>query len=202
MFRTNHRWLFAGALVIALASVASANPYEGINDNPSDRLRFAMDPFEKPISHSYALGNAKKQVLQRFGEPIERSFATHETRWIDQTQASHGLKYSDVYFVIGERNDGPNTWIERIEITGNAHVLKYDVQIGSPRARIVSLFSPIEHYATSNPMVVSVPTLETQSSFEETGGVVVGYVPSFDITFEFDEKDCLSKIAIFVAADE
>ena len=34
------------------------------------------------------------------------------------------------------------------------------------------------------------------------GGVVVGYVPTFDITFGFDEEDCLSKISIFIAADE
>ncbi len=202
MFRMNYRWFIAGALVIAIASVASANPYEGTNDNPSARLRFAMDPFEKPISHSYALGNAKEQVLRRFGEPIERSIATYETHWVDETRTSYGFQYSDIQFVIGQINDGPKTWIERIEITGNAHVLKYDIQIGSPRARIVSLFSPIEHYATSNPMIVSVPTLETQSSFEETGGVVVGYVPTFNITFEFDEKDCLSKIAISVATDE
>lgn len=196
------RWHFAVVLAIASATIASANPYAGINDNPSARLRFAMDPFDNPISHSYSLGNAKERVLRRFGDPIEKSVSTHETRWPDETQTLYSFTYTDIQFVIGQRNDQPRTWIAQIEITGNTHDLKYGVRIGTTRAEIASLFPPAEHQAAGNPMLVSIPTLETQSSFEETGGKVVGYTPTFDITFLFDENDCLSKISIYVAADE
>jgi hypothetical protein len=160
-----------------------------------------MDPFEEPISYSFSLGNSKEQILQRFGEPIEKSVSTYETRFIDQTRTSFGFKYADVQLVVAQTNDGPHMFVELIEIVGNTHVLKYGVQIGSSRAQIVSLFSPMEPYATSNPMLVSLPTTETQSDFEKTGGTVVGYIPTFDISFEFDEKDCLSKISITVASD-
>jgi len=196
------RWHFAVVLAIASATIASANPYAGVNDNPSARLRFAMDPFDKPISHSYSLGNAKEQVLRRFGDPIEKSVSTHETRWPNETQTLYSFAYTDIQFVIGQRNDQPSTWIAQIEITGNTHDLKYGVRIGTTRAEIASLFAPAEQQAASNPMLVGIPTLETQSSFEETGGIVVGYTSTFDITFAFDENDCLSKISIYVAADE
>ncbi len=202
MFAVNYKWLIVGALLVICSSANASNSAEGIDDNRSARLRFAMNPFEKPISDSSSLGNLKEQILQRFGEPIEKSVSTYETRFIDQTRTSFGFKYADVQFVVAQTNDGPHMFMERIEIIGNTHVLKYGVQIGTSRTQVVSLFSPMEPYATSNPMLVAVPTMETQSDFEKTGGAVAGYVPTFDITFEFDEKDCLSKISIFIAADE
>jgi hypothetical protein len=199
---TNLKWFLAGVFAIGFATSASANPYAGINDNPSARLLFAMDPFDKPISHSYSLGNAREQVLLRFGDPIEMSVSTHETRWPDETQTTYSLVYADIQFVIGQRNEQPNTWIERIGITGNTYDLKYGVRIGTPRAEIVSLFAPTEHQASNNPMLVSVPTLETQTSFDETRGKIVGYTPTFDIAFEFDDNESLSRISIRIAADE
>ena len=202
MSQTNLRWLHAGVFAIALATSASANPYAGTNDNPSARLQFAMDPFNKPISHSYSLGNAKERVLRRFGDPIEESVSTHETRFPGEYQTTYGLAYIDIQFVIGKGNDRPNTWIQQIEITGNTHDLKFGVRIGTARAEIISLFAPVEHQASSNPMLVSVPTLETQSSFDETMGKIVSYTPSFHIKFEFDDSEHLSKLSISVATDE
>ena len=202
MSMARHKWLFAGALVVLFASVVSANPFAGINDDPSARLLFAMDPFENPISHSYSLGDAKEKVLRRFGEPSEMTISTQETRWPGETQTSYRLAYNDVRFVVNRTNNQPSTWIEQIEITGNAHRLKFGIRIGAPRAEIVSLFAPKEHQAAGNPMLVSIPTLETRSSFEEKEVEPEGYTPTMDITFEFDEDDRLSSLSIFTAADE
>jgi hypothetical protein len=196
------KWPIASVLVVALATIASANPFAGINDDPSARLLFAMDPFERPISHSYSLGNAKEKILHRFGEPSETSVSTQETRWPGETQTSYRLAYTDVRFVVNRTNDQPATWIEQIEITGNTHDLRFDIRIGTPRAEIVSQFSPAEHQAANNPMLVSIPTLETQSSFEETKGEIDGYTPTIDIAFEFDDDDRLRRLSIFTAADE
>lgn len=196
----SYKWLFTGVLLVAFSSVSASNPAEGVNDDPSARLRFAMDPFEIPISYSWSRGDAKDQILQRFGKPTENSVSTRETRFVGEVQTSFRFKFADIQFVVGQMNDRPNTWIEQIEIVGNTHVLKNGVQIGTSRAQIVSLFAPIEHYAAMNPMRVSVPTLETQSDFARTGGAITGhYVPTMDITFEFDEQDCLSRIIILTA---
>jgi hypothetical protein len=198
----HRKWLILGALAVSFASMASANPFAGINDDPSARLLFAMDPFENPISHSYSLGDAKEKVLSRFGDPSEMTISTQETRWPGETQTSYRLTYKDAIFVINRTNDQPSTWIEQIEITGNAHRLKFGIRIGAPRAEIVSQFSPEEHHAASNPMLVSIPTLETRSIFEKKTIETVGYTPTVDITFEFDEDDRLTRLSIFTAADE
>jgi hypothetical protein len=78
-------------LVLALPAAASANPFSGVNDDPSARLLFAMDPFEKAIGHSYSIGNAKEKVLSRFGEPLDISVSTYETRWVGETQTSYRI---------------------------------------------------------------------------------------------------------------
>lgn len=202
MSTAHHKWLLASAFVVLFASMVSANPFAGINDDPSARLLFAMDPFESPISHSYLLGDAKEKVLRRFGEPLEMTVTTQETRWPGETQTSYGLTYDDARFVVNKINDQPGTWIGQIEITGNAHRLKFGIHIGMPRAEIVSRFAPKEHQVASNPMFVSIPTLETSSSFEEQNVETEGYAPTIDIIFAFDEDDRLSSLTILTAADE
>lgn len=199
---TYRKWAFAGVLVVAFATMASANPYAGVNDDPTARLSFAMDPFENPISHSYSLGDAKEKVLRRFGEPSETSVSTYETRWVGETQTSYRLAYADVEFVIVSSDEEPATWIESIEITGNDHDLKFGIHIGTSRAEIISRFAPAEHHVAGNPMRVSVPTLETRGGSAESQGENEDYTPTIDITFEFDEEDRLNKLSIFTAADE
>ena len=202
LFATRYKWLFAGALVAAVARMACANPYTGINDDPSARLLFAMDPFEDPISYSYSLGDAKEKIIRRFGEPSRTSVSTYETRWVGETQTSYRLTYADLEFVVISFDDQPTTFIESIEITGNAHELKFGIHIGTPRAEIVARFSPAKNQATNHPMLVSIPTLETRASIEESNGENDGYMPTIDITFEFDADDCLSKLSIFAVTDD
>lgn len=189
-------------LVAALATTASANPFSGVNDDPSARLLFAMDPFENPIAHSFSIGNAKEKVLGRFGKPLEASASTYETRWVGETQTSYRLSYADAEFVIISFDDRPATWIESIEITGNTHDLKFGIHMGTPRAEIISKFAPAAHYANSNPMRVSIPTLETSASLSESKAETESFAPTIDITFEFDADDRLSRLSIFTLTDD
>ena len=109
MSTARRKWPFASALVVFFASMVSANPLAGINNDPSARLLFAMDPFENPISHSYSLGDAKEKVLRRFGEPSEMTISTQGTRWPGETQTSYRLTYNDVRFVVNRTNNQPST---------------------------------------------------------------------------------------------
>jgi hypothetical protein len=198
---TCFKWLFGSVLLWALMATASANPFEGVNDDPSARLLFAMDPFEIPIAHSYSIGNAKEKVLSRFGEPLESSVSTYETRWVGETQTSYRLSYADVEFVIISFDDRPATWIESIKITGNTNDLKLGIHIGMPRAEIVSQFAPAAHYADADPMRVSIPTLETRGDIADLMREHDSYSPTIDITFEFDADDRLEGLSIFTVAD-
>jgi hypothetical protein len=202
LFTTYRKRIFAGVLVVAFATITSANPYAGVNDDPTARLSFAMDPFENPISHSYSLGDAKEKILRRFGVPSETSVSTYDTRWVGETQTSYRLAFADVEFVVISFDDQPTTWIESIEITGNAHDLKFGIRIGTPRAEIVSRFAPAEHLVANNPMHVSIPTLEKRARNAESKGENEEYTPTFDITFEFDDEDRLSRLSIFTVADD
>ena len=202
MLTTYYKRLFAIALVAVLAVAASANPFSGVNDDPSARLLFAMDPFENPISHSYSIGNAKEKVLDRFGEPLKLSVSTYETRWVGETQTSYRLSYEDTEFVIISFDDRPATWIESIEITGNTHDLKFGIRMGTPRDEIVSKFAPAAHSVDSNPMRVSIPTLETRNSLSESKGENESYAPTIDLTFEFDADDRLNRLYFFTLTDD
>ena len=201
LLATYYKWLFGSVLFLALTTTASANPFSGVNDDPSTRLLFAMDPFEKPIAHSYAIGNAKEKVLSRFGEPLETSVSTYETRWVGETQTSYRLSYADVEFVIISFDNRPATWIESIEITGNTNDLKLGVHIGMARAEIISQFAPAAHYVDANPMRVSIPTLETRGHIADSKGEHESYSATIDITFEFDADDRLGRLSIFTVAD-
>ena len=168
-----------------------------------ERAKFAwFRLFENPIGHSYSNGNAKEKVLSRFGEPLETTVSTYETRWVGETQTSYRLSYADAEFVIISFDDRPATWIESIEITGNTHNLKYGIHMGTPRAEIISRFAPAAHYVDGNPMRVSIPTLETSSSMSGSKGDHEVYSPTIDITFEFDADDRLSKLSIFTLTDD
>ena len=202
MFNLSYRWHLAVAILFASSTVTASNPAEGMNDNPSARVQFAMDPFDQGIEYSFARGDVKERVLQRFGKPVEETVSEVETRWPGQTETDYRLQFTDVAFSLGEDSDGSRSWIYQVEITGNAHRLKFGVQVGSSRAQIASLFTPSEHYAAANPMLVSVPTMETQRDFEESAKAPEGWVPTFDIYFEFDDEDRLTKITIHPTIDE
>lgn len=201
LLATYYKWIFASVLILALTTTASANPFSGVNDDPSARLLFAMDPFEKGIAHSYSIGNAKDKVLSRFGQPLEISVSTYETRWVGETQTSYRISYADVEFVIISFDDRPATWIESIEITGNTNDLKLGVHIGTPRAEIISLFAPAANYVDANPMRVSIPTLESRGHVADSKGEHEIYSPTIDITFEFDADDRLGRLFIFTVID-
>ena len=194
-------WLVTGAIFLLSPSIQAASPVDGLNDNPSGRLVFALDPFAEPIGYSILDGDAKEKVLCRFGEPIEQEVSTVPTRFPGETHTSYVFRYKDVSFTIGKWPDREHSWIESVELVGNAHQLKSGVRIGSVREKIEAVFSPPKHYAQANPMEVSASIFEKQTDVGEDGITIDSSGAMYRIAFEFDADDRVRKISISFSSD-
>lgn len=194
-------WLIPGALFLLSPSIQAASPVDGLNDSPSARLVFALDPFVQPIGYSILRGDAKVRVLYRFGEPIEQEISTVPTRFPEETYTSYVLRYKDISFTIGKWPDREHSWIERVELVGNTHQLKSGVRIGSVRDEIAAVFSPPKHYAQANPMEVSANIFEKQTDVGEDGITIDSSGAVYRIAFEFDADDRVRKISISFSSD-
>ena len=111
-------WLTASAILLLPPSALAESPVDGLNDYPSNRLVFALDPFAEPIGYSILKGDAKEKVLRRFGEPIEQEVSTVPARFPEETYTSYDLRYKDVSFKVGKWTDREHSWIESVEIVG------------------------------------------------------------------------------------
>ncbi len=194
-------WLVASGVILLSPDVHAESPVDGLNDNPSVRLAFALDPFAEPIGYSVQHGDARERVLGRFGEPIEQEVSTVPTRFPGETYTSFDFRYEDVSIKIGKWPDRKHSWIERVEITGNANELKSGVRIGSTRDEIAAVFSPPEHNAEANPMEVSANIFEEQSDVGKDGGTIDSPGALYTISFEFDGEDRVRKVSISFSSD-
>ena len=194
-------WLVAGAILLLSTNTQAASPVDGLNDNPSIRLAFALDPFAEPIGYSILNGDAKEKVLCRFGDPDEQKVSTVPTRFPGEAYTSYDFRYKDVHFAVGKWPDRDHSWIESVEIFGNAHELKSSVRIGSTRDEIAAIFSPPEHYALTNPMQIAANIFEKQSDVGEDGITIDSPGAIYSIRFEFDADDRVSRVSISFSSD-
>lgn len=182
--------------LVPAPAVQAESPLAGLNDDPSARLLFAIDPFEEPIGYLMLEGNAKEMILRRFGEPEDVHESIVPTRFPGETYASYSYRFEDVSFVVNEWPDRKWSWIERIEIAGNSQKLKFDVRIGSEREQVIAVFSPTERYKDANPMAVGAHVFEQRSHVGEDGSTPDEPGTTYGILFEFDEGDRVSKISV------
>jgi hypothetical protein len=194
-------WLVASAIILLSPNIQAASPVDGLNDNPSARLVFALDPFDEPIGYSVLDGDARQKVLRRFGEPIEQEVSTVSNRFPGETYTSYDFRYKDVSFTVGKWPDREHSWIQSVEIVGNAYKLKSGIRIGSTRDEVAAFFSPPNHYATANPMEVSVSIFEKQSDVSEVGITIDSHGALYSLSFEFDAEDRVSKVSITFSED-
>lgn len=194
-------WVVASTIFLLSSNSPAASPVDGLNDDPSIRLAFALDPFAEPIGYSILNGDAKEKVLRRFGEPIEQEVSTVPARFQAETYTSYDLRYKDVSFKVGKWPDREHSWIESVEIFGNAHGLKSGIRIGSTRDEVAEIFSPPKHSMQSNPMEVAANIVEKQSDVGEDGLTVDSPGALYSITFEFDADDRVSKVSISFSED-
>lgn len=153
---------------------------------------FALDPFEEPIENadSQGLVGARARLLERFGEPVAQESSRFPDRTSDLMLTYALLQYEGVAFHLVENEDGGRSWIEKIDITGNTHTLKYGLRIGSARSDVVSLFQPGEHLIDRNPMRLSTNGVQNPPNMAVWEGPVI------DVAIDFDSADRVTRILV------
>lgn len=174
---------------------APAAKSETLSDLPPLE-QFVRDPFEESIGYSLVLADAKTKIIERFGAPNKQESSTFPDRTSDAILTYFFLQYEDVAFHIIESEAGDQSWINKIEITGNTHALKYGLGVGSKRSFIISLFKPKEYFADKNPMRLSAIVSETRTDTKHRPGEPVSAAAEVTVFIEFDVRDVVRKIVL------
>ncbi len=190
-------WLVSAVFLTLATSVEAGSPLDGFNDNPTKRLRFAVDPFEVPIGYLMLKGNSQEMILRRFGEPDEVEESTIQTQFPGETYTLFTYRFIDITFIVGKWPDREWSWIERIDIVGNSQKLKYDIRIGSSFEQVSATFFVKEMRSEKgNLLVADAHIAERPSDVGEDGSTLDEVGASYGILFEFGDEDRVSKISI------
>lgn len=190
-------WLILAVFLMLTTHVEAGSPLDGFNDDPTKRLRFAVDPFEEPIGYLMVEGNSKEMIVRRFGGPEIMDESIIQTQFPGESYTLFTYRYKDITFIVGKWPDREWSWIESIEIVGNSQQLKYDIRIGSSREQVSATFSLTEPYSgKGNLLGASAHIAETPRDVGEDGSTLDQDGNTYGILFEFDEDDRVSKISI------
>ena len=159
-----------------------------------------MDPFKESLGYPPIFFSNKSKVLERFGTPIEEESSKAPDPQFGELMTYYYFQYDGLSFGITESEDQLHSWIDTIDITGNAHALKYDVEIGSKRSEIVSLFEPSDNYTEANPMPLSASVVGYWANFKDQLGEPRWVNVTFDISIDFDASDGVTKIRLTTQA--
>jgi hypothetical protein len=190
-------WLVSAVFLTLTTSVEAGSALDGFNDDPTKRLRFAVDPFEEPIGYLMLEGNSSDMIVRRFGEPDRVDESIIQTRFPSESYTLLTYRYQDFTFMVGKWPDREWSWIESIEIVGNSQKLKYDIRIGSSREQVSATFSLTEPNSEKGILLrASAHIAETPSDVGEDGSTLDEVGATYSIFFEFDDDDRVSKISI------
>ncbi len=190
-------WLVSAVFLALATGVEAGSPLDGFNDDPTKRLRFAVDPFEEPIGYLMLEGDSKAMIVRRFGEPDTADESTIQTQFPGESYTQFTYRYSDITFIVGEWPERKWSWIESIEIIGNSQKLKYNIQIGSSREQVSATFSLMEPHSEKNNLLRAAAHItERPSDVGEDGSTLDEVGATYDIVFKFDNDNGVSKISI------
>ncbi len=182
------------AIISFFLLCACAQPTAAVDEEPlasAYRLqRFAIDPFEKLIEDSQALVGARDKLLQRFGTPLKEESSKRPDRTSDEFYSLFTLQFDGVTFRVVEDQSGEHSWIEWTEITGNSHVLKYGLHIGSKRSHVISLFQPAENLIDNNPMRLYTNGVQNPPNMAIWEGPVIL------VAISFNSEDRVTRITV------
>ena len=196
MLRTAIASLF---LIFAYTLCPAAAEYDEVK-KASPLQQFAMDPFKESLGYSPIFINNKSTLLERFGTPIKEESSQYPDRTSDAMLTNYYLQYDGLSFGISESEDQKHSWIDTIQITGNAYALKYELGIGSKRSDIVTLFEP-KVYAKSNPMHINATIVGYWADYKDQSGDPVWVHAEIDVTIHFDASDLVEKIVLETFSD-
>lgn len=181
-------------LLTCMQSTAETN-YDEVK-RASPLQQFAMEPFKESLGFRPIMFIDKSEVLERFGTPIKEESTKGPDPQFGEMMTYYDLQYDGFSFGIIESEDQLHSWIDTFEITGDAHALKYDVEIGSKRSEIVTLFEPSDNYAEADPMRLSASVVGYWANFKDQSGEPIWVHVTFDISIDFDASDVVSKISL------
>jgi hypothetical protein len=181
--------------LVAILSVAlgaclpSSGPAVSSQEPEVSRIeRFAMDPFEEPIGHSLALGNAKQQIDERFGDPQKLETWKADDRTGTGQLIFARFTYPGLVLVVGEGDDQSRSWIESVELFEGHPSLKFGLGVGVSADTVATTFAPANSVRTAGAVRLATPIYEDLNDIS-----VESYV---ELTFELDGNGVVQRILI------
>jgi len=147
---------------------------------------FLFDPFDPPIGQSLAKSNAMERVLKRFGEPNDR-YRPQSVRNPDPTVVIDAtvLRYDGLAIEVHEIPARGESWITRMELTGNGYSIRFNLGIGSSRQAFRDALQ-------SEPVREANDMLLISSGFSDQGeaaGERYSVYTNTELKIQFDERD-------------
>lgn len=158
--------------------------------------RFAIDPFEEPVGSSMVVGNALPKIRERFGIPTEMLSTPFPDRTSDQMLTHTTLRYDGLLFNINEDADRKQSRIQRTEISGSSHALKYGLTIGSTKDDIFSVFGSEKYMEHGGQLRTSTHIWETCTDTEFRPGEEVTGEAYIEIVFDIDEMNTVTRVVL------
>ncbi len=185
---------FVTLLLLLIGACASdAQQANDAESSPLSALQnFLLDPFEQPIGHSMVLSDAKEKILQRFGEPQKVDIVSIPNRYAEGDIKYSTLHYSGLAIQIAEYPGRSESWLTRIEITGEQYQLKNDLRTGVKRGNVLEWLRPTNFTESQNRLTIF------ENIWEERTDVRTGHVHRVDASIKleiaFDAGDRVSRI--------
>ncbi len=170
-------------ICICCAMACTESTIASDNDGQAGAYRlqmFAIDPFDEPMGDWAQSFDARSLVIARFGEPITMDVSKRPHRTSSEELTEYVIDYDGLRFWIDENELGDRSWIVAIEVTGNAHALKFGVGIGSSRSDVVAAFNPDEYLIRGNRITLTTNTVQDPPGQEEWHGGTVDVIIYFE----------------------
>ena len=190
----------AFALLISLAigtqTVVDSDAIEVID--ASRVQHFAMDPFvdsegKEPIFYAEWPG-----ILERFGEPAKTEETRVPERTSDEILTIHWLQYDGLTFGIVESEDKKYSWLEKIIISGNAHPMKFGIEIGTSLSDLVALLQipRPSHRPKGTTLQLSPEIRGYWPDYRDQSGRPKFVYADISVSFHFDANDSVERIVL------
>ena len=165
--------------------------------------RFAMDPFEESEGQNPIFYTEWSGILERFGEPPKTAESIFGDRTSDAIMTSHLLKYDGVTFGITESEDKNHSWLQTIDITGNAYSLKFGIEIGTAFTDLVALLQiPPPRFRTKSTRLNLGPEIRGHwAGYQDESGQPKYVYANISLSFYFDAEDHVDRIVLGVYSD-
>lgn len=179
--------MFAMGILVACNGSSTAT---GDERSAAQRLQaFALDPLEEPIGDWVSDQNALAVLASRFGEPLAVDVVDVPDRTSDAMLEEQVIDYGGLRFLVGASKSGARSWIMETEISGNAHAMKFGLEIGASRADVERMFEAAPSEVPSNPLILTTTTNPDLPDLATWDGATIDVMMTF-------EADRLVKVVV------